>query len=419
MRPIANDPKKDPSAFRLNLSAQKDQYTNPNRQQTDKSGDSARSNSHHSDTARDARDVQDARDSDSRRQDDSDAAKDKKPFNSVLDKLMTKDDNPNTTTNEATAASAAAAGAIILQPDAVAALSDTVSGGLKPAGLNNANNNNIAATLLGVQTAPDARNPQQVTPQPGIEPETQKLNTPEIKTPELKDSDKKNSNNNSQEIQLTDLNPNESTASNLSKATTFDDILRQLSSEGKDSKPKEDLNNAKEDLNNAKVDADNTKLPYSEAAGKTAHTTGRSDAPGKLEIGAAKTIEVNDNRFTILRKSDTSVEVTLEPDGIGKLDIGINVEKGVLTATISATDAAAKGIIEKNLHEIVNALTKEGLTVGDFTVSLKDRDGSFKDGKNENDKDKGHKVQGQIQVTQVTGYETVKYTANGGISIFA
>ncbi|MBF0319783.1 MAG: flagellar hook-length control protein FliK [Nitrospirae bacterium] len=411
MRPIANDPKKDPSAYRLNLSAQKDPRPVGTRQNADKSSESTRSNSRQDGSAREARDVQASSDSDTRRSDASDAAKDKKQFNSVLDKLM-KDDNTNATTNEATAASAAAAGVVILQPDAV---SDTVLGGLKPAGFNNANNNNIAAALLGVQTSPDANNLRQAAPQPGIEVAAQKPGDTEIKAPELNESDKKTSNNNSHEIQLTDFNAKGSTASNLAKDTTFVDILKDLSSKTNDSKPEEDLNYAK-------VDADITPLPYGEAAGKAAHTSDRpqsAGAAGKLEIGAAKTIDVNDNRFTILRKSDTSVEVTLEPDGIGKLDIGINVEKGVITATISATDAAAKGIIEKNLHDIVNALTKEGLTVGDFTVSLKDRDGSFKDGKNENDKDKGHKVQGQIQVTQVTGYETVKYTANGGISIFA
>jgi hypothetical protein len=77
--------------------------------------------------------------------------------------------------------------------------------------------------------------------------------------------------------------------------------------------------------------------------------------------------------FVILRKSDTSVEVTLAPPGIGKLEIEVILEKGVVNARIFAADSAGREAIAKSLPQIVEALARDGMNVGGFTVSLKER----------------------------------------------
>ncbi|MBF0559548.1 MAG: flagellar hook-length control protein FliK, partial [Nitrospirae bacterium] len=226
-------------------------------------------------------------------------------------------------------------------------------------------------------------------------------------------SNSKPSDNKLLEIHLADSNGSQLSKHDLPAKDT-PDALKEISSKSNDSKQDEGVNNTA-------LTVDKNQQAFHEVVGKAAHTEGTttSDAGDKLVIGAAKTIELNGNKFTIMRKGDTSIEVKLEPDGIGKLDIRVNVEKGVLSANISASDASAKGIIEKNLHEIVNALTKEGLTVGGFTVSLRDRGGNYKEGKNENSTSKNLKEERQIRPIPVTGYVKAGYNINDGISIFA
>jgi|GEM_PF-5872683 len=76
-------------------------------------------------------------------------------------------------------------------------------------------------------------------------------------------------------------------------------------------------------------------------------------------------------RFIITRHDARSIELTLHPEGLGKLDIGLVVEKGVLHAQIQASHPAGKELVEKNISEIINALGQEGIMVGGFSVSLR------------------------------------------------
>lgn len=82
---------------------------------------------------------------------------------------------------------------------------------------------------------------------------------------------------------------------------------------------------------------------------------------------------VNEHKFVITKLGDNKVEVTLEPNGIGKLRIEVNHEKGVIHASISASEQSGKDIIEKNINRIMEELAKEGINIGEFSVSLKER----------------------------------------------
>ncbi|MBF0457855.1 MAG: flagellar hook-length control protein FliK [Nitrospirae bacterium] len=260
--------------------------------------------------------------------------------------------------------------------------------------------------------APD-NNPREINPADSnaVRRSKHDLSTKDISNA-LKDvtSNAKDGDSSPREINITDSNSVQLSKHDLSSKDTPDSI-KEFSLKGSDSKQDEGVANM----------VDKTQQAYHDAAGKAAHAevTTAPDTGDKLAVGTPRTIELNGNKFTIMRKSDTSVEVKLEPDGIGKLNLSINVEKGVINANISASDAGAKGIIEKNLHEIVNALTKEGLTVGGFTVSLKDRGGNFKEGRNENSSDKKTREEREIQPVAVAGYVKPRYSINDGISIFA
>ena len=84
-------------------------------------------------------------------------------------------------------------------------------------------------------------------------------------------------------------------------------------------------------------------------------------------------VRFEEKAFVITRKSDTSVVVTLAPPGVGKLEMEVVLEKGVVNARITAADSAGRESIERSLPQIVEALARDGMNIGGFTVSLKER----------------------------------------------
>ncbi len=84
-------------------------------------------------------------------------------------------------------------------------------------------------------------------------------------------------------------------------------------------------------------------------------------------------IKVEEKLFSIKPKSENIIELTLQPDGIGKLELELTSQKGVINAHIIASDYQSKNFIEQNLKGIIDALSKQGLSVGNFSVFLGDR----------------------------------------------
>ncbi len=73
------------------------------------------------------------------------------------------------------------------------------------------------------------------------------------------------------------------------------------------------------------------------------------------------------------------LQVSLEPDGFGKLDINLSLEQGVLHARIHVADETSRTLLANHQQQILNALAREGLSVGGFSVSLRNS-GSGQDG---------------------------------------
>ncbi|MBI4764743.1 MAG: flagellar hook-length control protein FliK [Deltaproteobacteria bacterium] len=65
------------------------------------------------------------------------------------------------------------------------------------------------------------------------------------------------------------------------------------------------------------------------------------------------------------------MEISLEPAGLGKLDIELNLNQDRLQGQIMVNDKAGKELIERNLPQLLSDLAREGLQVGGFSVSLK------------------------------------------------
>ncbi|MBI4620055.1 MAG: flagellar hook-length control protein FliK [Desulfobacterales bacterium] len=91
------------------------------------------------------------------------------------------------------------------------------------------------------------------------------------------------------------------------------------------------------------------------------------------------------NAFIVTRKDDASIDVFLGTKSLGKLHIELTLDKGMINAHINVSDTIGKELIVNNLHNILNTLNNEGLNVGSFSVSLKDKRNEAEDNVGEED----------------------------------
>jgi len=86
---------------------------------------------------------------------------------------------------------------------------------------------------------------------------------------------------------------------------------------------------------------------------------------------AADPAEAIDNTVAIMKGSNR-LAVTLEPDGLGKLNINLSLDKGIINAHFNVADDSARNLISNNMQQIMHSLAKDGLSVGGFSVSLRE-----------------------------------------------
>lgn len=121
-------------------------------------------------------------------------------------------------------------------------------------------------------------------------------------------------------------------------------------------------------------------------SGQSSETSGKSEnifSPvdkaagpenGKVVFRKTETPEagrVSRDTFEVTKKNDTSIEVSIEPDGIGKLDIRLNSDRGVIHARIDASESVGRELIDRNLDSIINTLAGDGINIGSFSINLR------------------------------------------------
>jgi hypothetical protein len=82
---------------------------------------------------------------------------------------------------------------------------------------------------------------------------------------------------------------------------------------------------------------------------------------------------LKDYYVTVKKQTSSTMEISLEPAGLGKLDIELNLNQDRLQGQIMVHDNAGKELIEQNLPQLLADLAREGLQIGGFTVSLKNQ----------------------------------------------
>lgn len=116
--------------------------------------------------------------------------------------------------------------------------------------------------------------------------------------------------------------------------------------------------------------------------------------------------QIIDKAVVTLTPDKAEMTINLKPDHLGKLEMKLITEKGILNAQIVAENQQVKQIIESNFNVLRDALEKQGIAVQSFSVSVGDnnRNREFQNSgwKNQNNTQRNYKVNG-IAVGQ-TGY---------------
>lgn len=102
-------------------------------------------------------------------------------------------------------------------------------------------------------------------------------------------------------------------------------------------------------------------------SGKPAEATGNTARPSGLT-------QMLDNIVYVI-KGSSKLGVSVNHEILGKLNINLNMDKGVLNVHINAAEKVTREFIENNIQHIVDALSKDGVSVGGFSVGLRNRNG--------------------------------------------
>jgi len=74
-----------------------------------------------------------------------------------------------------------------------------------------------------------------------------------------------------------------------------------------------------------------------------------------------------------IMKSPNKLGVIVDHETLGKLNINVRMEKGLVHVQINTSDKGVRELIEHNVQQIVDSLDRDGVSVGEFTIALKDK----------------------------------------------
>jgi flagellar hook-length control protein FliK len=82
------------------------------------------------------------------------------------------------------------------------------------------------------------------------------------------------------------------------------------------------------------------------------------------------------DRIMYVVKGSTKLGVKVDSESLGKLNIHVSIEKGLVNVHINSSDKVVREFIENNMQQIVDSLSKNGVSVGGFSVGLRNNKNS-------------------------------------------
>jgi len=138
------------------------------------------------------------------------------------------------------------------------------------------------------------------------------------------------------------------------------------------------INNAFKGLSDTSINSlesmnTNTTISNAELAQNQAMTMSGGKGAG-LMSNTARTAAFSEvlNQVVYVAKGKNKLNVTINHEELGKLKINVTMEKGMLNIHVNASEKVVKEFLESNVHSIIESLSKDGVSVGGFSVALKD-----------------------------------------------
>jgi len=75
------------------------------------------------------------------------------------------------------------------------------------------------------------------------------------------------------------------------------------------------------------------------------------------------------NKATPSHKNHPSIELTIEPEGLGKIDIEVSVHDGEVRAELGVEKIKSLMNLQNNMPQLFDSLAKVGITPGGFHSS--------------------------------------------------
>jgi len=126
-------------------------------------------------------------------------------------------------------------------------------------------------------------------------------------------------------------------------------------------------------LNSLESFSSNTTVNSAELAQNQAMTmAGSKAALGQGNAARAAGFSELLNHVVYVAKGRNKLGVTINHEEFGKLKINVSMDKGMLNIHVNASDKAVREFLESNVQSIVESLSKDGVSVGGFSVALKD-----------------------------------------------
>ncbi|UCD35439.1 MAG: flagellar hook-length control protein FliK [Nitrospiraceae bacterium] len=82
--------------------------------------------------------------------------------------------------------------------------------------------------------------------------------------------------------------------------------------------------------------------------------------------------ELMDSIVYVVRGSN-KLGVTVEDRNFGRVDISLSHEKGLISVHVNTSDRVLREFMENNIQSILDTLHEEGISVGEFTVALREQ----------------------------------------------
>lgn len=92
------------------------------------------------------------------------------------------------------------------------------------------------------------------------------------------------------------------------------------------------------------------------------------------------------DKIVYVVKGNNRLGVTVEHENLGRLNINLSMEKGMVNVHINTSDSAVKELVENNIQQIIDSLFKNGVSIGGFSIGFRNhKNGDSNAHKNRNE----------------------------------